>query len=405
MELTPELFEKVEFTERRRGYDTEQVESFLEQAGTALAQLMGKVRQTEERSAGTEVRLAEMEERLKSAQAAAASARAEAAATPKVMDEDAEVEQAARTLLMARRTSEAIENESRDKAQSLLLEAKARADRQVQEAQSEADEILARARTQADREGADRRAKALDEVRDLEARRVELTEIVGQLDARLAAYRTDLSRAASELTALAEDPSSVSQRESAPVQPDEVIARQPEVLAEPVTGSVPEVESEPQDPPTGSTEAVSGPVTGAVPTVDPITGTVPTVDPITDAVPTVDPITGVVPAVDVEFASIDDSTASGPSTTEVAEVAPPSRGEPWGAGTSWSDLGDDSDATVVDPDFIDMPIEEPVTGTRDRFLDDLEQAVNDPEVEVDDAMTAFFEGSTDTRSRRFGWRR
>ncbi|MFM7510037.1 MAG: DivIVA domain-containing protein, partial [Actinomycetota bacterium] len=48
MELTPELFETIEFTERRKGYDTEEVETFLEEAGTALAQLLARHRQLEQ---------------------------------------------------------------------------------------------------------------------------------------------------------------------------------------------------------------------------------------------------------------------------------------------------------------------------------------------------------------------
>ena len=41
MELTPELFEKTEFTERRKGYDIDQVERFLEEAGNRAGQVAG----------------------------------------------------------------------------------------------------------------------------------------------------------------------------------------------------------------------------------------------------------------------------------------------------------------------------------------------------------------------------
>ena len=61
MDLTPELFEKTEFTERRKGYDIEQVETFMEDAGTALAQLLVRVRHTEERASVAEGRLADAE--------------------------------------------------------------------------------------------------------------------------------------------------------------------------------------------------------------------------------------------------------------------------------------------------------------------------------------------------------
>mgnify|MGYP006872436900 FL=1 len=46
---------------------------------------------------------------------------------------------------------------------------------------------------------------------------------------------------------------------------------------------------------------------------------------------------------------------------------------------------------------------------RDRFMEELDSAVNEAvpldHDEDDAAMTAFFEGSSDTRTRRFGWRR
>jgi hypothetical protein len=45
---------------------------------------------------------------------------------------------------------------------------------------------------------------------------------------------------------------------------------------------------------------------------------------------------------------------------------------------------------------------EPASG--DRYLKDLDTAVNES-AEDDEAMTAFFEGSSDSRNRRFGWRR
>jgi len=47
-----------------------------------------------------------------------------------------------------------------------------------------------------------------------------------------------------------------------------------------------------------------------------------------------------------------------------------------------------------------------VTGSgRDRYLQDLDDAVNVADDSDDEAMTAFFEGSGDSRNRRFGWRR
>jgi hypothetical protein len=47
---------------------------------------------------------------------------------------------------------------------------------------------------------------------------------------------------------------------------------------------------------------------------------------------------------------------------------------------------------------------------KDRFMQELDDAVNDtgaagPETAGDEAMTAFFEGNSDSKARRFGWRR
>lgn len=116
MELTPEKFEKAEFAERRRGYDIDQVESFLEETGTEFAQMLAKFRHTEQRAAAAEARIAEGEaklsevnrvleeadQRVRRAEDAARAARSEAesirnsaaaeGARNAQADEDAEVE-------------------------------------------------------------------------------------------------------------------------------------------------------------------------------------------------------------------------------------------------------------------------------------------------------------------------
>jgi hypothetical protein len=88
-------------------------------------------------------------------------------------------------------------------------------------------------------------------------------------------------------------------------------------------------------------------------------------------------------------------------------AAPESSGSEWGPG-SWSQV----EAQLVDEDpsdHIDRPTEAvaPVDAPRDRFMEELDSAVNEA-VNLEDedaAMTAFFEGSGDSRTRRFGWRR
>jgi cell division septum initiation protein DivIVA len=369
MELTPELFEKQEFAERRRGYDIDQVETFMEEAGTALAQLLVRVRQTEAQFSEAQGRIAEAEERARRAEAEAqraieaAQASQTAAAVRAVADEEAEVEQAAKTLLMAKRTAEATEREARNQAQALLGEAKIRADRQLAEAQAEAEELIRRARSQADEEFADRRQAVLAEVHSFEERRAHLNDALTNLEARLAAYREDLTRTAEELTLLASDPDRLGARPSLSIPPDEVFTP-----AEP-------------DPQPLEAEGVD------------------------------------VDAVDVDKVVVDASSATSEAQAVDLEAGPPTEAIPvsdggddqWGPG-SWARLqehdggeGTAAAAEEVEISLTEERVEEPTTAevARDRYLAALDESADEP----DEAMTAFFEGGGDERNRRFGWRR
>jgi DivIVA domain-containing protein len=364
MELTPELFEKIEFAERRRGYDTEQVETFLEEAGTALAQLMVRVRHTEERAAAAEARLSEADARINAAEERAARAEAHArqasqarpAAAPSP-DDAAEVQQAGRVLAMAKRTADEVVAEARTQAQHVLGEAKARADRQLAEAQAEAEELIRRARSQADSEFAERRQRAQEDVQALEIRRSQLGDIITQLEARLAGYRQDLSRTAEELTLLASDPDRLGARPNLSIPPDEVF--QPDEVAPPAPAADQPEESGP-----------SGSGAGA----------------------------------DAGDAQED----AGPATEAMATPVPEAGdGEDWGPG-SWSRVEAREAQPEAEPEEprVDLSRSEPEVqqGGRDRYLQELDEAVNDSGPD-DDAMTAFFEGGEESRARRFGWRR
>ncbi len=415
MDLTPELFEKTEFTERRKGYDIEQVETFMEDAGTALAQLLVRVRHTEERAAVAEGRLNDAEARAAAAeekagevQARAQAAVAEAKASARsaaALSEEAEVEQAARTLLMARRTAEQMEVDARGQAQSLLAEAKTRADRQLAEAQAEAEELIRRARTQADSEFADRRIRALEEVQVLESRRSQLADVITQLEARLAGYREDLTRTAEELTLLASDPDRLGARPTMSIPPDEVISQRhsaaaptPDPVSEPVSArndAVVEASSfdvEPEVAPAAepSQESPGSPSSAGQSSAGESSPQASAQELVVD---------------------FDKGAGDGGPPTEAVDSA----GDDWGPG-SWSRL--ETSGTAVAEETItlaDEPsrqtaphiIAEPVTGSgRDRYLQDLDDAVNVEDEQGDDeAMTAFFEGSGETRNRRFGWRR
>jgi len=435
MELTPELFEKTEFAERRKGYDIDQVETFMEQAGTALAQMLARVRHTEERAAHAESRLAQAdaaiaaaqervqqaEQRMQQAERSAQQASADGAASR--ADEAAEVEQAAKTLLMAKRTAEATVNEARGHAQSVLEEAQTRAQRQLDEAQAESQELLRRATEQAEAEFAERRSEVLGEVEHLESRRGQLSDVIAGLESRLAGYREELGEVAADLTRLAEDPERLGARPAISLLPDEVISAEPDSGpdgdeetsaarpdAAPSGGDVVGTTSAPthpdgaQEPAATSiiedTPGAAGPMddggsppSGASASVAP--------GPTSEAQPSAEGERSGTTAVVTDDAYVD--------LTESGED--PGAADDWGPG-SWAQVeaqladapeGDDAPRA----DYDDRPTEA-VSNTgshRDRYMEELDSAVNDAVDLDDDAMKAFFEGTTDTRARRFGWRR
>jgi cell division septum initiation protein DivIVA len=452
MELTPELFETTEFTERRKGYDIDQVETFLEQTGTALAQLLARTRHTEERAAHAEARLAQAdaaiaeaqqrvqaaEQRVQAAEQAAQGAAAAAASTAR-LNEEAEVEQAAKTLLMAKRTADATVNEARGQAQALLEDSQNRAQRQLNEANAEAAELIRRANEQAEAEFADRRSAVLEEVRGLEARRAQLADVIAQLESRLAGYREELGRTAEEIVALAQDPSRLGARPNMSMAPDEVLSSDPTpdggeaapapeqpaaeepvavepVAVEPAAASandsgradsaevgVAAEEPSVQEP---STQEPSGRgATEAAPSAGPASAEASATVGGTATALMAEPMTEVADEGDAHYV---DLTAPAPAAGEVAAD------DRWGPG-SWAEVEREmqSDADVTQDGAAERPVDQPTEAVgradvpRDRYMEELDSAVNEAvSIDEDDAaMTAFFQGTSDSRSRRFGWRR
>jgi hypothetical protein len=103
-----------------------------------------------------------------------------------------------------------------------------------------------------------------------------------------------------------------------------------------------------------------------------------------------------------------DLTAPAPAAGEVAAD------DRWGPG-SWAEVEREmqSDADVTQDGAAERPVDQPTEAVgradvpRDRYMEELDSAVNEAvSIDEDDAaMTAFFQGTSDSRSRRFGWRR
>jgi cell division initiation protein len=114
MELTPQTLHAVEFREARRGgYNTRDVDDFLERVAAGVALLQDRLRDVMARAEGAEGRLADMQRQLEETQRRPAA--------PEVSETDDTLR---RTLVLAQRTADATIKEAKDEAARLVSDAR-----------------------------------------------------------------------------------------------------------------------------------------------------------------------------------------------------------------------------------------------------------------------------------------
>ena len=212
MELTPKVFDDVEFRERFRGYDPDEVDAFLEQVARSVQELDQKLKDAIDRAEKAEARARE------------------------AGDAD---EALRRTLVLAQRTADAAVSEAEARAAALMAEAEGKAattvsdaDRHAATTRGEADTYALRTRDEADTEAAtkvteteakvaemianaerdardgaeDLRQRLRTEVSALEALREHLRTDAGRLEAHIAIQRQRVLATVEELQRLTSDP-------------------------------------------------------------------------------------------------------------------------------------------------------------------------------------------------------
>src|SRR6195256_5470428 len=92
MDVTPQVINEVEFHQKMRGYDPDEVDDFLERVAVAVEQLQERIRQAEQRAVAAESRSAK-------------DGPSPTAAAP--TNEAEETEAIRRTLVLAQRTADA----------------------------------------------------------------------------------------------------------------------------------------------------------------------------------------------------------------------------------------------------------------------------------------------------------
>jgi DivIVA domain-containing protein len=222
MDLTTELLDNAAFREAKRGgYNTQDVDEFIELVKVDYQRHEALVREARQRAEAVDGRVAEAERR---------AAEAEQRALTTTDDDD----MLKRTLVLAQRTADAAIKEAEDQASRTLSSAQDQAARMLADAQEATANARAEAETEARRAQEEARTRVLAELRDLEAARDQLHADVETLERHLEEQRDRVRLTTGELQRLLDDPAAL--REVAVPLVSEVVvpgAPDPVTMAEP----------------------------------------------------------------------------------------------------------------------------------------------------------------------------
>lgn len=213
MDVTPQLLHDVEFREAKRGgYNTQDVDEFLERLAVGLERQDVSVKEARQRIEAAEARAAEAERRAAQAEQAASQT-------------SASDETLKRTLVLAQRTADAAIREAEEEASRTLASAQAEASRLLSEAQEVSARAQAEAEAEAHKAHEEARARVLAEMAELEAMRDRLRDDVEVLERHLSDQRAHVQHAVHELQRMLDDPDSLA--EVAPPEVSDVVTPAP----------------------------------------------------------------------------------------------------------------------------------------------------------------------------------
>jgi DivIVA domain-containing protein len=188
MELTPQSLHAVEFREaRRNGYNTRDVDDFIERVAAGVGHLHDRLRAAEARAEAADARIAEAQREVDEARRRPPA--------PEASDTD---ETLRRTLVLAQRTADATIKEAKEEANRVLSEAREEAARTRAEAEADA------------RRGAESaRVSAEAEVEMLLSDREKLRSDIEVLTKKLGEQRGNIRSGVNELQRLLDDPNAL----------------------------------------------------------------------------------------------------------------------------------------------------------------------------------------------------
>ena len=200
MDITPQVINEVEFHQKMRGYDPDEVDDFLERIAVAVATLHERLQEAASRVTQAERRSSELEQRLRSGPA-------EGQPAPAAPTGEDETDVIRRTLVLAQRTADAAIKEAEEAAQRTVEAAQEQANQIYREAQEHAQNLVATAEAEARRSADDTRQRLVAEIITLEQTRDALRSDHGVLAQHVEDQRARVRAAIADLEQLLEDPS------------------------------------------------------------------------------------------------------------------------------------------------------------------------------------------------------
>lgn len=152
MAITPADIEQLTFSPSKHGYDTEEVDNFLDQLSgevdamlQKIADLKGRLTNTEQQLAASQSQVSELESELEVARSSAATMAAPAPAPAPVSTTSASERQISQVLIVAQQSADKLVADARENAESIRNEADQKAREVIRQAlaekQNELDEI------------------------------------------------------------------------------------------------------------------------------------------------------------------------------------------------------------------------------------------------------------------------
>jgi cell division initiation protein len=213
MDVTAQVLHDVEFREAKRGgYNTQDVDEFLERLAVAVERQEAQVREARQRVAAAEARVAEAERRAEEAGHGSGSSEAD--------------ETLKRTLVLAQRTADAAIREAEERAARTVAAAEDEAARMLAEAHDATTHAYAEAEEEARNAQHEARTRVLAELHVLEDARDQLRSDIDLLERHIDEQRDRLRLAVRELQALIDDPAAL--REVAVPVVADVVMPEPE---------------------------------------------------------------------------------------------------------------------------------------------------------------------------------